>query len=210
MLKVLAVLPWAVAAGCWALAAAMWGRLPEVVPVHWDLYGAPDRWGGRAEAALVLPAVLTATLLLLEAAPRWSRSDFSQMRGVWAGFRLAVALTLAGVYGAALGLYPVGTAAPALIGGLFMAIGAAMGKIRPNPIFGVRTPWTLSSKRAWTQTHRLGGFGFLGLGLATAAGGLVAPEIGLGVMLVGTLILTVGLVAWSWRVWSLDPERISQ
>lgn len=207
MRRFLEVFPWAVAAGCWGLAAVMWGRLPEVVPVHWDLYGAPDRWGGRAEAALVLPAVLTGTLLLLEAAPRWTKTDLSQMRGAWAAFRSALALALAGIHGAALGLYPVGTAAPALIGALFMVLGAVMGKIRPNPVFGIRTPWTLTSKRAWLQTHRLGGFGFLGVGFAAVIGGLAAPEIGLGIILAGTVALTVGLFLRSWQVWAADPDR---
>jgi uncharacterized membrane protein len=51
-------------------------RLPERIPMHFDLSGQPDAWEGRSLAAwLLLPVIATGTALLLEAASRHSVSS---------------------------------------------------------------------------------------------------------------------------------------
>jgi uncharacterized membrane protein len=48
-------------------------RLPERIPMHFDLSGQPDAWERRSLAAwLMLPVIATGTALLLEAASRHS------------------------------------------------------------------------------------------------------------------------------------------
>lgn len=46
---------------------ASYPRLPERIPMHFDLAGRPDRWSGRGGviALLVVPVVITAVLYLL-------------------------------------------------------------------------------------------------------------------------------------------------
>lgn len=43
------------------------------------------------------------------------------------------------------------------IGVLLVVIGNWLPKIRSNFMFGVRTPWTLTSDRTWCRTHRAAG-----------------------------------------------------
>ena len=53
----------------WILAAAIWPRLPESIPVHFGPGGLPDRWGARSASQwFVLPAIPTAMAVLLAAA----------------------------------------------------------------------------------------------------------------------------------------------
>ena len=89
-----------------------------------------------------------------------------------------------------------------------VALGAVMGKIRPNFFFGIRTPWTLTSKRAWTRTHRLGGFVFIAVGLVGIVAGLLVPPAALIVDVGGILLGSAALAVYSWRVWLADPDRI--
>lgn len=69
-------------AGVWALAGALWTRLPERFPVHYDIEGRPDRWGDReALSWFGLPLVglgITTLLLGLGAGIPW-------MAGRWPG-----------------------------------------------------------------------------------------------------------------------------
>lgn len=42
----------------------------------------------------------------------------------------------------------------ALIFGFFVGISPILARVEQNPWFGVRTPWTLGSRRVWRDTHR--------------------------------------------------------
>jgi uncharacterized membrane protein len=93
-------------------------------------------------------------------------------------------------------------------GAMFVVIGNFLGKTRSNWFFGIRTPWTLSSDRSWTLTHRLGGWLFIGTGLAViVATALLGPDISLWIMLGLLLTGVVGLFAYSYVAWRDDPAR---
>jgi hypothetical protein len=68
-LRLLVLANAALLAGLWATAWALGDGLPERIPVHFDLAGRPDRFGGR-EAFLALPAAgtLVAATILASAA----------------------------------------------------------------------------------------------------------------------------------------------
>ena len=74
------------------------------------------------------------------------------------------------------GTVSVGRVVSALVGSLFVFIGNLMGKVKPNFLLGIRTPWTLSDPDVWNRTHRLGGGLFFLTGLATVASALLLPE----------------------------------
>ena len=95
-----------------------------------------------------------------------------------------------------------------LIAALFVAIGLVMGKLRPNWFVGIRTPWTLSSKLAWTRSHSLGGWLFTALGIAALAMLAVDREAALVVLVVGGSALAITVVAYSYIVWRSDPNRV--
>ena len=60
-----------------------------------------------------------------------------------------------------------------LLGGFFLffaLIGNVLGQVRSNFWMGIRTPWTLASERVWNQTHRVGAWVFVAVGLVGCAG----------------------------------------
>ena len=46
----------ALVAAMFALAALSWSTAPDRIPVHWNIAGAVDRYGGRFEGLLLLPS----------------------------------------------------------------------------------------------------------------------------------------------------------
>jgi uncharacterized membrane protein len=206
---------WGLLGGMFLLAALSWRSAPERISVHWGLDGAVDRWGGRVEGLLGPPLIALGLYLLLLWLPRVDpgQANYRTFAGPYRFIRLATLALLAALY-SALVLSLRGVAidmarvAPLLAGTLLVAIGSVSGKVRPNWFVGVRTPWTLSSKLAWTKTQCLGGWILIADGLLLAVAGVVfrsASAIGAALgALVGSLLL---LYIYSWRVWRTDPYR---
>ncbi len=206
----------------WLLLAAMflwvvfgWDSAPERFPVHWNLAGEADRYGSRAEGMLGLPLVALGLYLLLLFLPRLDpgRANYRHFAGAYATLRLALTAFLVGI-DAMIQLvargYPVGVDVVGLIllGGLFVAIGSTLDQLRPNWFVGIRTPWTLSSQTAWTQTHRLGRWLFSAMGLALIAAGVIrAPW---AFLLAAGVVLgsVVGMVVYSYLVWRRASDRV--
>lgn len=202
---------WLIIALSAALSAYAWPRVTEPMAVHWDMHGVVDRTASRAEGLLLPPALNLALYLALALAPKLGTNHalFARPYDVLRTSILAFLLMVQGaVIAIALG-HPVDMlAAVGGLGGLlFIVIGNTMGKLRPNAYAGVRTPWTLTSKRSWTRTHRLAGFLFIGTGLVACPLAFVSGSLAVGAMLVGAIGSAIGSAAYSWHVWRLDPDR---
>ena len=83
---------------------------------------------------------------------------------------IAVVLLLAVVHGSVVAAgsgvdVPIALVVGVGVGLLFAIIGNVLTTVRSNFMFGVRTPWTLSSDLAWDRTHRLVGRLFVVTGL---------------------------------------------
>jgi uncharacterized membrane protein len=202
-------------ASMFVLAALTWPHAPERIPVHWDVRGEVNGFGGKVEGLLLLPLIALAVYLMMRFLPVLDpgRANYPTFAGAYAVIRVSALVVIATVYGIihlSLRGHPVRveTVMPLLVGGLFVVLGGVLGKIRPNWFVGVRTPWTLSSKRAWTQTHRVCGFLFVASGLLTMAAALVDPRLAVG-GLVGAAVLTpVVALVYSYRVWKADPDKV--
>jgi uncharacterized membrane protein len=83
-----------------------------------------------------------------------------------------------------------------------------MGKLRPNWFIGIRTPWTLSSKRAWVQAHRVAGYLYVAAGAAMVGATLLNPRAAFLVTLAGAFTPALVAIPYSWWIWRNDPERM--
>jgi len=205
------------------LAFSVWGWLATPpgaeIAVHWNAAGQPDRYGGKAEAFLLIPGIAVLLSLLFAAAPhidprgRNLAASGPVLMTVWIGTVGVLAIVQAALTLTALGLITadgeiVQRAVMLSVCALMVLIGNALGKARPNWFVGVRTPWTLSSDRAWDATHRWAGRGFVLSGLIGAACTLLAPLIVAVFVFAGLILATAaGSVALSFLVWRRDPER---
>ena len=206
---------WLMIAGMFALAAFAWTRVPERVPVHWDVEGNPDRFGGRAEGLLLIPCLTAGLYALLLLLPRIDpgQANYRSFRGAYGWIRFALTAFLAGLFAVTtaetMGVPVAGARlAMPLTGVLLVVIGNQIGRVRPNWFVGARTPWTLSSKRSWDKSNRLcGRVLVVGGGLFIAAGvigGRVAPWLAIGFTALGSL----AVVPYSYLVYREDPDRV--
>lgn len=204
-----------IAAAAWAAVAGPAGPLP----MHFDLEGRPDRWGDRTELAGLL-AFMAAIAAVTAGGMGWfaARSpDVARRRGLRVG-QLVSLLAIAGTSGllgwTILGYADAAEPPPtlawsmALMGLIFAVTGAFLGRVAPNPLVGVRTPWNFKSRLAWDRSNRLAGRLFFWLGLAALVAAPLAPQpAGFIAVIAAVLIAAVWSVVESWRVWRADPER---
>jgi uncharacterized membrane protein len=204
---------WILLWGMVALAAFTWDAVPDRLPVHWNLAGEADRFSGKAEGLLALPAIALVIYVLLLVAPKLTATTLDRLGGIYTGVRIGVIVMLAVLYGLivlSVRGYPIDMtrAATVLVGALLEAVGAVMGRMQPNPVMGVRTPWTLTSRASWDASHRVGGWLFMGIGGLLMLGGLT----GIGLLMVaGIVVLLVGaiaLVIYGYWIYRSDPNRL--
>lgn len=201
-------------AAMFAAALIVWPYAPDQIPVHWNAAGEVDRYGGKVEGLLGIPLMSLGIYLLLRFAPRIDpgRANYARFAGSYTAIRAGLQVLFAVIFGLVLAWvlkWPidVSRAVPLGVGALFILIGLVLGKVRPNWFVGIRTPWTISSKRSWVRTHRLGGWLFVGLGILFAVtGAFKLGQSGMGVM-AALLAVVAFLFVYSYLVWRTDPDK---
>jgi uncharacterized membrane protein len=205
--------------GMLVLSLWVWGNIPEQpIPVHFDIAGQPDRYGSKFEGLMFLPLVALACNLLLSVLPRLEPrnehllSSSKAYGAVW----IATIAFLAAIHGSSIAVVLgqsaslLSTVVQVAVGVLLMVIGNYMAKVQSNFTFGIRTPWTLSSEKAWNKSHRLGGWLLFGLGLGCTAVAVAGNStLFLWLLLGGTGGIILTLMVYSYLIWKEDPEKRS-
>lgn len=182
--------------------AAIYGELPEPMPIHWGIRGEVDGWAPRAVGAWLLLAVGLGTWALTRFLPFMMRKE---KRAKLAGAPVSAVGCLLALFFASfqvLGLYAalnpgftVARGASILLGALWIALGQLLPRLRRNPMFGVRTSSALASEDNWRRTQRVASCTY-GIGGAVSilaglfAGGLALP-VTIAAAFVSALVPTV-------------------
>ncbi len=186
-----------------------YNRLPDPMPIHWNVSGQPDDFAARPIGAFVLPLSAIGIYLLLYFIPLLDPKRHSLERSADTYILLRNLVVLFLLFMHALTLYSVlqggqdlSTAAISLgLGVMFMAIGNYMPRMKPSWIAGIRTPWTLSSETVWTQTHRFGGRMFVLGGLIACISAFLPPVISATLLISAILVAAFVPVAYSYLLW---------
>ena len=175
------------------------------LPVHWGITGRADAFLPRDAALLLDPLIAVVALAVLIFARRWGNPDASRSAigvGISAILGLFLAIETATVMiGVGMAVDMVRVVVLAL-GVMFVVIGNVLPKTQPNPVAGIRLPWTMHDPVNWQATNRLGGLLMLVGGIAMAAAALltgassVLLTITIAVVLLSFLIPTI----YSWRL----------
>lgn len=195
-------LSWMVAALSYLAAFVALPMLPEIIPVHWNLYGDPDGFSSRLVGAFGPPVIITLTLLFLQIIPRFDRraEGFEQGRDL---YQLVVFATISMLFGLEVVVLLIASGIdiamevifPMMLGLLFIVIGGVLPHLQQNTTIGIRLPWTLRDERNWKKTHQQGGILFVAGGilmvLASPFAGRWSLLLLLTVIVVITLYLTI-------------------
>jgi uncharacterized membrane protein len=170
------------------------------LPVHWNLLGDPDRFAGRNEALLIMPALGLAMVLLFWAIARFA--DPQRLAGGRHVMEAVLPIMLAMLLAFQLVMvlqfdFAVPRVAALSVAALLIVLGNVMPKSQPNRYGGIRLRSTLNDPANWAATHR-----FTGLAMMAAGGLLViltltagqAPVLILGVLAAVVVPLVLGVI----------------
>lgn len=198
----------ALTAVCLGVSLYVWqfeyDRLPEQIPVHWDVNFEPDYFVAREDALLyfLLPPAGMAVFLGLWLALPWlspRRFKVDRFRRVYEYIMALIVALFAYLHLVLLWGYVEGVSPGRLIVAgfflMFALLGNVMGQVQRNLWVGVRTPWTLASEAVWVRTHRVAAWLYVPLGVA----GFIAVLAGapLGVLFVVFLVVVLLPVVYS-------------
>lgn len=145
-----------------AVGVIFWDRLPDRLPMHWNLSGEVDYDCAKPFGVIFLPILLAVFQWLctwLESVTKKRRPEQETMPAyvLWIipviswlanGMVYAAALNIAIDVTFWLGLF---------MGLLFVVIGNYMPKCPPSYTLGIKLPWTIKDDENWRKTHRLSG-----------------------------------------------------
>lgn len=148
----------------------LYGKLPDMIPTHWNIRGEIDGWGGKG-SLLFFSALPLGIYLLMTIMPAIDprRRNYGQFQKSY----FMVKITMGLLFSAILVMMIVSSMGisldfprmiPGIFGVFFIIFGNFMTTVKQNYFLGIRIPWTLASKDNWDKTHRMGGKLWVGAG----------------------------------------------
>ena len=141
----------------------IWDKLPDQVPVHWNINGEVDGFATKIQAVFAMPLVLVAfhwicVLGTLLDPKKQNINDKMFTLVLWI-IPVISLLCNSMVYATAFGhKVSVEIIMPLFMGALFVIIGNYLPKCKQSYTLGIKLPWTLNDEENWNKTHRLAGF----------------------------------------------------
>lgn len=174
----------------------IYNSLPDSIPRHWNIKDEIDAYGHKSMVFFtgLLPIGLYILMLLIpKIDPK--RKSYLKHKKAYEILVVMIIIFLVMIHWisifVALGSnINVGSLMKISIGLLFTIIGNYMGQIRHNYFFGIRTPWTLANETVWKKTHRVGGYGFIIVGILFILLSFVNGYLGF-IIPMGALILVI-------------------
>ena len=139
-------------------------RSPEKVASHWNARGKVDGYMSKFWGLFLFPFVLLGLWLLFVAIPRIDplKTNIEKFRKYFDGFIILFFIFMLSIHFQII-LWNIGIKIkpnilfPIGFGILFYYGGILLENAKRNWFIGIRTPWTLSSEKVWSKTHKIGG-----------------------------------------------------
>lgn len=138
--------------------------LPEQIPIHFDVKGNVDNYGGRINIFLA-PAIILFMIIVAEVAKNVDpkKNAYNKFNKQYYLIFFLVSILMLGIqlytlaFSMNIKIFNISILMPFAVGLLFTIIGNSMPKFKQNFYAGIRTSWTLTDEEVWFKTHRFGG-----------------------------------------------------
>lgn len=162
-----------------AFGLALWDRLPEMMPTHFNIQNEADGFMKKEMAVFLLPGFIAAIELFCVAAtaldPKGANISGKALLPVLWAMTFMSWICSAVSYCTAMGYkMNIGSILVTFMGFLFVAIGNYLPKNGQNFSIGVRTAWALSDAGNWNYTNRFAAICFSVCGIITALLGIAS------------------------------------
>jgi len=184
----------------------LWNRLPDRIPTHFGFNGKADQYSSKAFSVFFMPVFL----LFIHWFMIWGTmmdpkhekvSDKIYTMIIYSVPLISVFTNLTIYLKAINQNFDITRAIMCLVSLIFIVIGNYLPKTRQNYTIGIKLPWTLEDPQNWDKVHRLGGYLFVGAGLALFISIFFPGNTMIYVMLAVTILATIIPVIYSYRLY---------
>jgi uncharacterized membrane protein len=140
--------------------AIVWNKLPEQLPMHWNIEGNIDSYGPK----WIFPIFTIVIYILMLLAPQidpWKKNYEKFGKSYYiirilliSFFSIIFSTVITSGIGIKVNIERI--MVPSLLI-MFMLIGNYMSTLRFNWFVGIRTPWTMTNEEVWRKTHFFAG-----------------------------------------------------
>lgn len=197
----------------------VWKKLPDTVPLHFNIKGEPDRYGSKTELLVVMGVMLVVNILVyllltnihrIDPKKKYTAENLPKMKRlamVIACFMSVIACII--IFSTEQQAFKMSAGyILAAIGLLFSFIGNYMYSIKPNYFAGLRLPWTLEDEDNWKKTHQLAGKLWFAGGIVLAVLALLLPEtVAFIVFMAGIGVLVLVPAVYSYRIYKNSKKN---
>lgn len=192
------------------LTIIFYNKLPEQIPMHWDIHGNIDRYDNKFPNAYILPLFALIMPLFMELMSKIDpkKKNYANFKNSFYIMQLIIVL----VFGSlniltllvSLGydFISVDLFVKIAIALMFVVMGNIMPKLKHNYFIGVRTPWTLASEEVWFKTHRFSGINWFIGGLIMLALSFIPGTIAATLYFITILISSLASVIYSYVIFA--------
>lgn len=190
-----------------------WNKLPELMPIHYDVNMVADGFSSKVTAITCLSILVVLMYLLFRYLPAIDpKGKIQKHQKVYTITRFIVAI-LIGVMGVLFVMLPQQKIEPEImsagvcvaLAALFIGLGNYLPVIKQNFFIGIRTPWTLSNENVWNKTHRVGGRLFVLGGLIMLFSAFIPyPKIAVAIVITVAIAVAVYLVIYSFYLFKKE------
>lgn len=189
----------------------LYPKLPEQIPIHWNIEGEVDSYGGKLFGTFSLPTLNLFLFALYVVLPNLDprKENYQKFTGPYKIIRYTMHIFFILLF--FITMYhslkvteetpkylEISFIVPFTVSILFIILGNYLGKIKDNFFVGIKTPWTLSSKDVWYKTHRLASKLYVLSGILGLIGSFFNGTISVILLIVPILISTVVVIFYSY------------
>lgn len=185
------------------LSVALYNKLPELVPIHFNYEGVPNNYAPKAVAAFGLPVLMAVINLFVHFKvnndpKKMNVSSALKYLGKWSIPVVSVILMNATLF-ISLGYnIPIKVISLSVVGVIIVAFGNYLPKCKQNYTIGIRLPWTLNSEENWNKTHHMSGYLWIIGGICMILGINIQIQ---GIPLILIVILIIIAVPFFYSYW---------
>ena len=205
--------------------------MPDIIPVHFDINGAVDRWGSKYEM-LLLPVITFSMLLLGEVSVKFlgkaaeNSSDEKEKSDAVSNIKVInIVFTVVNVMFTILNFFILYNCyshldgvevieidfmrvVTVILGASFIVMGNYMPRSRTNGMIGFRCSWSMYNDVTWQKSNRIGGYVMTIAGIVSILGGLIFGGItSIVIMLISIIASIVVGLAFSYYVYKQEKGK---
>lgn len=195
-----------------AIGFILYPQMPRWMASHWNLQGNPDGYTDKFWGLFTIPLMLAILYIVIRYVPGYDEHpSLEQVRPYYDDFLLILTVILAGVHMSAISWnlgsrLMMGSVIAICLGIAYHYLARVIRRAKQNYIFGIRTPWTISNKRVWEQTHHRAAALFNIAAVLSIVGAFI-PSVALYLSVLPVIAMSVYLWGYSYALYAKAGHR---